>query len=348
MDISYEKILYRIIKGRLRIKLGDLVLCVRDPTDDILEESYEIYDEAYQKAYFNNVLVQQELRDILYDHGLWNPADNKKIKEIDKKINDLRVEAFKSVIDRNKLQFIKAQLRFQEREKQEIISRNESLNHASCEGAASFARNVWIIQECTFKKDGTKYNWESCSVSEIMGIVNNKRISSAEFRTIARNDPWRSMWSISKNSGNLFGKSCINLSANQSQLCIYSMMYDNVYESPERPNDKVIEDDDCLDGWFEFQKRKYEKEKKQQEVDALTSNPKIANSQEVFVMASDQQSANDIYDLNDPIAMSTIKQRKATIAEADGAQLDFRNLHDIKQDIAIQSRQEGLQKMRGK
>lgn len=347
MDIYYEKILYRIIKGRLRIKLGDLVLFVRDPTDDILEESYEVYDTAYKKAYFNNILVQQELRDILYDHGLWNPADDKKIKTIDKEINDLKVEAFKSVFDRNKLQAIKARLRFKERAKAEIISRNESLNHVACEGAASFARNVWIIQECTFNKDGTKYDWRNCSVSEVMGIVNNKRVSSEEFRTIARNEPWRSMWSISKSAGNLFGKSCINLSANQSQLCIYSMMYDNVYENPDRPNDKVIEDDDCLDGWFEVQKRKYEKEKKQKEVDALTSNPKIANSQEVFVMASNQEMANDIYDLNDPVARSTIRNRNAQIDQASG-DLDFRKLHDIKQDMALQGRQEGLSKMRGR
>ena len=38
-------------------------------------------------------------------------------------------------------------------------------------------------------------------------------------------------------------------------------MYDNVYESHERPNDKIIEDDDCLDGWFIVQRRKHEKDK---------------------------------------------------------------------------------------
>ena len=348
MDISYEKILYRIIKGRLRIKLGDLILYVREPTEDVLEESYEIYDEAYKKAYFNNIFVQQELKDLLYEQQLWNPGDDKQIKEIDKRIDDLKVQAFKCFIDRHNLMGIKAHIRFEEKNKLEIIYKNKSLDHISCEGLADFARNIWIIQSCTYSQDGEKYNWKNCSVSEIMGIVNDRRVSPEEFRMIARNDPWRSMWSISKHTGNLFGGSCVNLTFNQSQLCAYSMMYDNVYESPDRPNEKVIDDDDCLDGWFIEQKRKYEKEKTKQEVDALTSNPKIANSQEVFVMASNQQSANDIYDLNDPIAMSTIKQRKATIAQADGAQLDFRKLHDIKQDIAVQSRQEGLQKMRGK
>ena len=70
MDIYYEKILYRIIKGRLRIKLGDLVLYVYEPTSDVLEESYEIYDEAYQKAYYNNVFIDEELRQLLYEFHL--------------------------------------------------------------------------------------------------------------------------------------------------------------------------------------------------------------------------------------------------------------------------------------
>ena len=63
-------------------------------------------------------------------------------------------------------------------------------------------------------------------------------------------------------------------------------------------------------------------------------------------MASNQEAANQIYDLNDPIARSTIRSRNAQIDQADG-NLDFRQLQDIKQDMAIQGRQEGLQKMRG-
>jgi hypothetical protein len=350
MDISYEKILYRIIKGRLRIKLGDLILHVQEPTDDVLEESYDIYDEAYNKAYFNNVFLKKDLKEILFYRELWSPDDDKRIKELDKKIEDLKVEAYKSHFDRKKLQGIKGHIRFFEKERAEITAKNQSLDHISCEGLADFARSAWIIEMSTIYGDGSNYDWDYYSVSDVMGIVSQHTINPLEFRMIARNDPWRSMWMIGKTSGNLLGKCSTEFTVNQTQLCSYSFMYDNVYESHERPNDKIVEDDDCLDGWFIVQRRKHEKEKKQQEVDALTSNPKIANSQEVFVMASSQESANEIYDLNDPIAMSTIKQRNAQIDQVRDTTggLDFRQLHDIKQDMAIQGRQEGLQKMRGK
>jgi len=347
MDIYYEKILYRIIKGRLRIKLGDLVLFVYEPTEDVLEESYEIYDEAYQKAYYSNVFVDQELRELLYDFRLWNPADDKEIKELDKKIEELKLDAYKSFFDTQKLNLIKMRLKLAERQKMDIVSRNKSLDHVSCRGAAEFARSAWIVENCTYRQDGSKFNWKNCSVSEVMGILSNKTITSKEFRMIARNDPWRSQWSIGKTAGDVFGKASVNLTSNQISLSSYSVMYDNVYESTERPNEKIIDDDVCLDGWFIEQKRKIEKQKKQQEVDALTKNSKISNSQEVFVMASNQEAANQIYDLNDPIARSTIRSRNAQIDQADG-NLDFKQLHDIKQDIAMQNRQEGLSKMRGR
>jgi len=350
MDISYEKILYRIIKGRLRIKLGDLILYIYEPTGDALEESYEIYDEAYEKAYYSGCYVDQEVRNILYDLSLWNPGDDKKIKEIDKNIDNLKVDAFQSFFDPTRLAAIKTQIKYTEGQRNEITNRNQSLDHVTCRGVAKDTRNLWLVQECCYHTDGRKYEWDTWNVKKAMTRMAEYIITTEEFRMIARNDPWRGMWSVGKSTGNLFNKCVTDFTDGQRILCSYSSMYDNVYESMDRPPDKVVEDDICLDGWFVDQKRKYEKEKKQKEVDALTQNPKIANSQEVFVMASNQEAANQIYDLNDPIAMSTIKQRNAQIDQVRDTTggLDFRKLNDIKQDMAIQGRQEGLQKMRGR
>ena len=56
-DIFYEKTLYRILRGRLRYKLGDLVLYIYEPDEVIIEESFDVYDEAYKKAYFSGVYI---------------------------------------------------------------------------------------------------------------------------------------------------------------------------------------------------------------------------------------------------------------------------------------------------
>jgi len=123
-------------------------------------------------------------------------------------------------------------------------------------------------------------------------------------------------------------------------------MYDNVYESPDSPNEKVIEDDDCLDGWFIAQRRKYDKSKKERESDELIKNPKIKNSKEVFIMARDDQDAEQIMNLNDSISKSVIRQRMETVKEKGKVNdLDF---SDVQLDLQMQQHQTFMQKMRGR
>jgi hypothetical protein len=112
------------------------------------------------------------------------------------------------------------------------------------------------------------------------------------------------------------------------------------------PSEKVIEDDDCLDGWFIVQQRKRDKDKKQQEVDDMITNPKIANSQEIYVVTKDHESAQEIYGLNDPMARSTIQNRQNVINDADG-EISFTKFHDVRQDIAIESHKAAISKMKG-
>ena len=345
-DIFYEKTLYRIIKGRLSMRLGDLVLCVREPDSNIIEESYIAYDEAHKKAYFAGSYVESQILELLMENELWSPFDDQKADELEDKIEELKVAAFKTFFDKKKLRGIKSSLRHLEEHMIKYKSKKTAWDHLSCEGAAQFARSAWIIENTTFHKD-KPYDWCQYSVSNVMNIYNENRIGAATYRKIARSDPWRMMWSNSKKHGNLFGGPACEMTNDQLALCSYSAMYDSVYESTDSPNEKVVEDDDCLDGWFVVQKRKYEKDKKQREVDDLIKNPKIANSQEVFVMASDQQAANEIYDLNNPIGRSIIKSREQQISNSD-EQISFQQFHDVKRDINMQRTQEASQSVKGR
>ena len=179
-----------------------------------------------------------------------------------------------------------------------------------------------------------------------MEHYNSNKISTSQFRYVARNDPWRSMWNTGKKMNGVFEKPSSELTKDQVALCSYSSMYDNVYESSEAPSEKIVDDDDCLDGWFIHQRREYEKQKKQKQTDDMIKNPKIANSQEVFLMAKDQEEANKIYDVNHPGVRQIIKDRQNTINNAD-RQIRFTELNDVKQDIAIQGMQAAKSKIKG-
>lgn len=346
-DIFYEKALYRILQGRLRLTLGDLVLFIYEPDASLMEESFEAYDQAYKQAYFRGCFLKKELLEILVNNEIWAPSFEKHTKKIEEEIEDLKVEAFKSFYDTQKLRNIKMKLRSKERLLVDYKSKKHVLDHTSCEGVASFARSVWIISQTTFFKDGTHYDWSKYNISSIMEHYASEQIPTDIIRGIARKDPWRSMWTQGKKQGALLDKPSFMFTKDQLALCSFASMYDNVYEHPESPDEKVIDDDDCLDGWFIAQRRKRDKEKKKKQIEGMISNPKIANSQEVFVVAKNQQAANEIYSLNDPAARATIKNRQNLINQAEGEQISFTKFDDIRQDIAVQSHQTAITKMKG-
>ncbi len=344
-DIFYEKTLYRILRGRLRYKVDDLVLYIYEPDEELIEESYEIYDEAYKKAYFSGSYIKEEVLELLMQYELWSPFDDREADKIEKQIEELKVTAFRSFFNTKQLRGIKANIRFLEKKVVEYRSKKVCLDHLSCEGVASFTRAMWIIYNTIKTREGDRYNWIKGNLSDAMSYYNSNQIDASTFRRIARTDPWRSMWSIGKKQSNVFGKPSSECTRDQMALCSYSTMYDSVYESADSPHDKIIEDDVCLDGWFIVQRREHEKNKKQREIDDLITNPKISNAQEIFVVTPDQESANKLYELNDPISRGTIKSRQQQIQDA--GDLKFTELTDVKQDIAIQQHQSFAQKFKG-
>tara|TARA_R110000824_G_scaffold301927_1_gene489852 strand:+ start:35 stop:424 length:390 start_codon:yes stop_codon:yes gene_type:complete len=129
-------------------------------------------------------------------------------------------------------------------------------------------------------------------------------------------------------------------------------MYDNVYQSPDAPDEKIVEDDICLDGWFIAQKREREKDRKKQAADNLLTNPKIANSQEVMLMANNQQKAKDILDLNSPQGRAVIEARNQQIddltKDTDSGPVSFKELNDVKMDRHMNAAQSGINAVKGR
>ncbi len=339
-DIYYEKILNRIIQGRLRLRLGDLVLFVHEPDSDILEESYEIFEKAKEKAYFSDCYLDRDIVNILVENELWSPHDDRECEKIAKDIEKLKVQAFKSFFKKQELKGIKRTIRSMEQKLAKTSAKRKSLDHLTCSGVATFARRCWIIEQTTRTKDGELYNFDKVGVTDVLDAYSESAIQPEEFRKVARENPWRMMWNSSKKRGDVFGKPSTQLDSNQLSLISYSQLYDNVYASPDQPADAVIEDDDCLDGWFIVQHEKYEKEKKAKEIDE-TLSPKVAGSQEVVLMAGNRQDASEIYDLNSEHAKNIIGNRQNDIRNANG-ELNFKELSDVKQERRMNAVNQGI------
>jgi len=345
-NIFYEKILNRIIQGRLRFSQDGLVLFIQEPSKDLIEESFDIYDETYKDAYFKGVYVKEELKEILFYNELWSPSDDKEAEKIEKQIEELKVEAFKNFYKPRDLGGIKINIRMMENQFMKYKSKLYQLDHISCEGVANFARSIWILSKTIYDTEKRLYDFQKRSLNFFLEYYNINQITQDVHRHIARTDPFRSMWNCSKKSGNIFGKPACEFSKDQLALCSYATMYDNVYESSESPHEDVIKDDDCLDGWFIEQRREHEKYKKKKELDSLLKNSKIANSQEVFLMAGDKETAQKISSMNTAQGNAIIQARNQQIDQAGS--LKFTDLADVRQDIAMQAASSAIGKIKGK
>ena len=120
----------------------------------------------------------------------------------------------------------------------------------------------------------------------------------------------------------------------------------DVDECPDSPDEKVIDDDDCLDGWFIVQQRKHKKDKKEREVEDMIKNPKIKDSQEIYLVAQDEEHAQEIYGLNDPMARNVIKQRQQQFKQGHGDNVKFTEFDDVKMEAHLQRAQQGNTKMK--
>jgi hypothetical protein len=217
-DIYYEKVLNRIIQGRLRIRLGDLVLFVYEPSRDILEESYEVYQQAYDKAYYSGVYIQDEILELLLENNMWSPLDDKEAEKLEKELDDLKVEAFKSFVHKRKLAAIKRKLRNTENKIVKFRSKKHQLDHVTCQGVAHFTRKCWLVKNTTKLANGEPFDFSGISISTFLDIISEHLIPTEALRKVARTSPFRTMWMASKKSGNLFGKQTSALNTYQLSL----------------------------------------------------------------------------------------------------------------------------------
>lgn len=97
---------------------------------------------------------------------------------------------------------------------------------------------------------------------------------------------WRARWRASTKTGSpLFDGPVMDWNINQVALVFWSNFYDSIYEHPERPTQKIIDNDDLLDKWVEDQAKKMEDRAKKNSSSSTYS--KTLDHDEVIVFDND-------------------------------------------------------------
>lgn len=332
-DSDTEILLHRILCGRLIFYFKGEKYELRSPDNLIRYESDILYDSIINDEKYNEWIRTDNMLEVMIGLGIWHNSMNSLVKQLNTKIDNLKVELFQNFAAVSKHNKIRNGLYSAKNQLGKILSsKNDFFNH-TLEGYATSIKNEYLICNTLYKNNQKILNYNNNNsttytfFNDLISEINKYAVSVEDIKNVAKSDNWRSYWNANKT--NVFPGSVTEWTDDQRGLVNISKMYDSVYEHPECPNDKVINDDDMLDGWMIVQKRKNEKEKNQKTIDEL--NPNLKNAQEVFLMANNQDDAENILGLNSQESLNRLNQKIATINELGSAE-DVQ-LPDVQMDL---------------
>lgn len=335
-----------IRSGNVIIKKDDIKLIIKPLTLDQSIEACEVYNEAYEQAYIDGIMSQEEMDQWMEENGLWSKSDEDKIEGIKKDLEKLKIEIYNARNNVKLREQIRLYIRAGEKQLSKNIIQKNIYYQNTREGFASTEKVAWSIKNTTFYHNDL-YNFEQLSLPYVVEEWQSSFLNDTQVRDLARNEPWKSLWTIRDSTKLKLFNNLENseLTHNQKNIIIWSQMYDNIQESLECPARDVIDDDDMLDGWFIIQGKKREQEKLKQEMENSTKNEKIKNASEVFVMAQSKDDAERIDSMNDINAINIKKQRNEFIRKR--GEVAHHNLPDERLKLQMQQTNDMRRRFKG-
>ena len=352
--IRIEKIFNQILSGYLKFQYNGAYFKLAYPPIDCRYEADIIHDNILELAELNGLFDEEELLDFLYENDIWSDKKEKQLESLKKDIEEFKVKMYGLTLKTTEREVARKALRLAEKTATNLSKERHSYDYVSSMGAAKIAKENYLVLSSLQDNFGN-YIFNNNIIDEpsdilmpLVSFYHKNRVLDKDIRVVARTDPWRTSWVLSKDVHQIFGKLVYNLTEEQRILCSFSKMYDNIYESPECPHESVISDDDLLDGWLIIQHRKRDKEQNTKVVEEkIGYNPKIKNADEVYVFADTQQDAKKIEDMND-IGAKVIKQQRMNAIKKAGGQINEEALPDMRQKFFQEAHKMTVDKLKGK
>ena len=324
------------------VRLGKCFLCEKDIKLEIrpltieqeLESNY-IFKNTFESSLADEIMTEQQIEVWMNESGLWTAEHETKLEGLKQDLEKLKTEIYNNRHEVKLREKIRRYIRGCEKALSVTSREKNQYFHNSREGYALSEKVSWIIQNSTYHNN-TIYNFQEIPINYVVDEWQKSILSESNIRELAREEPWKSLWSIRENSQiKLFnGGLDVQLTINQKNLVIWSQIYDNIQESLDCPSEEVIKDDDLLDGWFLIQNKKRKSEKLEKEFEQEIKNEKIKNSSEIFIIANDSKNKQRIEQLNSPVALAIKQQRAQYIQE--NKNVKHHDLPDEKQKIEMQ------------
>jgi hypothetical protein len=339
-----EQLVYRLLYGEDLLEIRGELYKLLNPSPKVMVLANRVYEQTIRKCRFEPWLKEREVLGILVKNGFVSPDIDNNLKEITKRIDDLKVELYQSMFRTDQYDKTRKMLDAVKNKHLEMNQSRHCLDYLTLKGYAESVRREYITFSTLYHYETDTRVWDSWEnvdtklMESVLFEAVNHIITISELRDAARNDPWRSYWTTSK--GRPFSVPSSQLSDDQRAVIQFSMMYENAQKHPECPPDDVIEDDDLFDGWMIQERRKREKDQMTKQVDNRLGG-RHEKADEVYVVAQGRteekrkEDVERIHGMNDIRGSIVKKQRAAQLkrtGELRDAQFADRKL-EIQQEL---------------
>lgn len=303
----------------------------------------ELYaEQEYEDNKFNDWITEDAIIDSLVSMGVWTYNGDENLKNLEKQIEDLKVDIYKNFLNPTKLKSLRRTLSNTKNTYNRQYELRHSLDAYTAQGYSQVLKNQYILVHSLYHTNDTKIfnsidDIDTKFLDSLSTIISANTIDISVFRAIARSDIWRNYWSA--NNQLLFDKSTINWTDEQKTLVVLTKMYDSAHEHPECPPDSVFEDDDMFDGWMITQKRDNEKNRNKNRTEKMLEGKKLDKAGEVFIVANSQEEAQNIYNLNDGSSRHIIRERESAIRNTSSV-IEDSQLPDVQRKLVIQTNEQ--------
>jgi hypothetical protein len=224
-----------------------------------------IYKREYKNAINNGLMPESDLKDIYEVDKIWTNEDDIRILSLRSTLQKEQKTLTRLRFFNSRKKMVKRKISKIKKDIEQLEQRRQQLFNMSAETRAEEIKRRYLIMHVTTNISDERIwpNEKSFLQERDHVLIYNLSVAYFKYncmpttvvREIARNPVWRSKWQIGKKGGNLFGKPISEWSDVQSHLVYWSQYYDSIYESLERPDDSVIEDDDACDAWVANQNK---------------------------------------------------------------------------------------------
>ena len=274
-------------------------------TIDRNRKALRVYNNSYNDALEKDIMTDQMLEHWMIENNLLPMNFLVRRDQLTKQLENLKVELFEKNGSKAAVKQIKKTLKGARQALADLLQPKTEYTQNTCEFIANMAKIVYVLKHTVYKR-GKKYRFSN--YEKIVNWWQTSLLSESEIRAVARSPIWKSLWASKGYGFKLFvTRKNADMTINQKNLVTWSRVYDNVHESMDAPTDRVIEDDDMLDGWFIVQSRKREKDQTQSEAEKLMG--KSSSMQDAtHVMINRAYDNIDIDELNNGMKAPDLEQ----------------------------------------